>query len=478
MEEDFGRWEELDIDDSDIVKALQGNSLIPPPPLSNILPSKRPPHSPSQNLPATDGILNRFKKQNISQLTNPTLSIPSDLPPLEPCSDGRIPSHTHTTVGIEELQGLDDLLPNHLRQTQPPNNSDQVRVKARVCRLNNNTEEKPETIRRIIPGPAGAVQRALHKNDDKSFLNEQAGPQYAVFSTLRHEEDEVDFEEGPWLCAMDYLHRENSEENLSSNSTLDFIKKRGNIDRIPQVLGIIKTCVPNKLGSMFVTLKDPTGTIGGNIHYKVMEESQIGRYISVGAVLLLRQVVVFSPAPWAHYLNITLTNVVKVFKKGSCLPERQNWRSLNTDMFMKAGTAPLSNNRAPHCDISFSQKKNKAVNHILHSRLLDKNPTDIHSDGIHQHHVTVNNLEGRTASPQEDGYKQAETRRKIASSRICYGEDNDLEEPHIEKNPKPGTSCASQNFEVCCNKKASIPVTIDWNDEVEMLMADQLELFT
>ncbi|GJY46171.1 uncharacterized mitochondrial protein-like protein [Tanacetum coccineum] len=47
----------------------------------------------------------------------------------------------------------------------------------------------------------------------------------------------------------------------------------------------------------------------------VLNDEVYGKAISVGAVLILRNVSVFSPKSSGHYLNITLKNMVKVFHK-------------------------------------------------------------------------------------------------------------------------------------------------------------------
>ncbi|WVY94271.1 hypothetical protein V8G54_033359 [Vigna mungo] len=47
---------------------------------------------------------------------------------------------------------------------------------------------------------------------------------------------------------------------------------------------------------------------------KVLLHPEFGPDIRVGVVLLLQSVVVFSPFGRTHYLNITVRNVVKVFK--------------------------------------------------------------------------------------------------------------------------------------------------------------------
>ncbi|GJV18381.1 EEIG1/EHBP1 N-terminal domain-containing protein [Tanacetum coccineum] len=54
-------------------------------------------------------------------------------------------------------------------------------------------------------------------------------------------------------------------------------------------------------------------TIRGIIHYKVVNEGGDGKDITLGASLILQNVLVFSPKPSIHYLNITMINLVKVF---------------------------------------------------------------------------------------------------------------------------------------------------------------------
>ncbi|GJV74556.1 GPCR kinase [Tanacetum coccineum] len=64
-----------------------------------------------------------------------------------------------------------------------------------------------------------------------------------------------------------------------------------------------------------VTLKDLSGTIPETIHHKVIGDHGYGKDITVGAVMILANVSVFTPKPSKHYLNITMRNVVKVFRK-------------------------------------------------------------------------------------------------------------------------------------------------------------------
>ncbi|GKD07766.1 ribonuclease H-like domain-containing protein, partial [Tanacetum coccineum] len=81
--------------------------------------------------------------------------------------------------------------------------------------------------------------------------------------------------------------------------------------KLEQVVAIIKSCTPNALGDLIVTLKDLSGTI----HHKVINKGGYRKDITVGSALILANVLVFSPKPSMHYLNITIRNMVKVFHK-------------------------------------------------------------------------------------------------------------------------------------------------------------------
>nr|GEV33185.1 hypothetical protein [Tanacetum cinerariifolium] len=117
---------------------------------------------------------------------------------------------------------------------------------------------------------------------------------------------------GPWLRAVVYLH----VEGVIAYGCLGDMKiyyKNGKLER---VVGVVMTCTPNAFGDITITLKYPSGTMGGSIKYKVFQHVEgYARSIKVGVVLILRNVSVFTPKPSNHYLNITLRNIVKVFDK-------------------------------------------------------------------------------------------------------------------------------------------------------------------
>jgi hypothetical protein len=73
---------------------------------------------------------------------------------------------------------------------------------------------------------------------------------------------------------------------------------------------LLKSIVPGSRNTSAV-LKDPTGEILCTIHRSVMEEH--GQELQPGAVLILRQVTVFSPAARKHYLCVTPDNIVIIY---------------------------------------------------------------------------------------------------------------------------------------------------------------------
>ncbi|PQQ15483.1 uncharacterized protein Pyn_28876 [Prunus yedoensis var. nudiflora] len=127
------------------------------------------------------------------------------------------------------------------------------------------------------------------------------------------DDHDADFTANPWLCALDFL----TKQGAHFPTPLGSIRKGIESHRLAQVVAIIKSCTPNGLGDLMLTLKDPTGTIGASIHHTVLSEGDFGKSISVGSVLVLQKVAVFFPSRSSCYLNITKNNMVKVISKDS-----------------------------------------------------------------------------------------------------------------------------------------------------------------
>nr|GEU42413.1 hypothetical protein [Tanacetum cinerariifolium] len=192
----------------------------------------------------------------------------------------------------------------------------------------------------IIPDPAGIVQAAKLLQQRVILL----GLDGAVMSTQEYMKkvvkdvgDDEDFKSGSWVSATDYVNANGGtkvvkdvgdDEDFKSGSWVsatDYVNANGGTvsgclgdiknnlknRKLDQVVAIVKSCSPNVLGDLTVIIKDLSGTIPGTIHHKVIGKDGYGKDITVGAVLILANVSVFSPKPSMHYLNITKINMVK-----------------------------------------------------------------------------------------------------------------------------------------------------------------------
>ncbi|KAK9688662.1 hypothetical protein RND81_09G001900 [Saponaria officinalis] len=172
-----------------------------------------------------------------------------------------------------------------------------------------------------IPGPAGAIQAAMHRkdrhapphsrhSDDFSDGNKELVEISTQEYLRRVEEDSgEEFSRDPWIFAIDSLRRCGEFDATA----LKDVKKCMNAERIDQVVAVVKSCTPNGLGDMIVTLKDPTDTVGASVHRKVLNAGEFGKSITAGSVLILQKVVVFPSSYASCCLNITTRNVVKVY---------------------------------------------------------------------------------------------------------------------------------------------------------------------
>nr|GEY34098.1 GPCR kinase [Tanacetum cinerariifolium] len=131
---------------------------------------------------------------------------------------------------------------------------------------------------------------------------------YSLGETTRKRTDQS------WVSAVEFV---NANGGGIVNGCLGDIENYLKNGKLEKVFAIIKSYTSNALGDLTVTLKDLSDTIPGTIHHKVINEGGYGKDITVGSSLILANVLVLSPKPSMHYLNITMRNVVKVFYKYS-----------------------------------------------------------------------------------------------------------------------------------------------------------------
>ncbi|GJR25430.1 retrovirus-related pol polyprotein from transposon TNT 1-94 [Tanacetum coccineum] len=127
--------------------------------------------------------------------------------------------------------------------------------------------------------------------------------------------EDADFNSGAWVSATNYVNAFGGTVTGCLGDIDNFFRK----GKLEQVVAIVKSCSPNTLGDLNVTLKDLSGTVPGTINYKVLDVGSYGKDITVGAAMILANVSVFTPKPSKHYLNITKRNVVEVFRKDTVL---------------------------------------------------------------------------------------------------------------------------------------------------------------
>ncbi|GJU71514.1 hypothetical protein Tco_1262919 [Tanacetum coccineum] len=178
---------------------------------------------------------------------------------------------------------------------------------AGVVQLSNSICVEPSSSTpnpvRIIPGPAGLVQRSKLPKENVFILD----PDGALMSTQEYMQkvvedvgEDADFNSGAWVSATNFVNAFGGTVTGCLGDIDNFLKK----GKLEQVVAIVKSCSPNALGDLNVTLKDLSGTVPETIHYKVLD-------ITVGAAMILANVSVFTPKPSKHYLNITKRNVVR-----------------------------------------------------------------------------------------------------------------------------------------------------------------------
>ncbi|GKB14034.1 transposase, MuDR, MULE transposase domain protein [Tanacetum coccineum] len=170
----------------------------------------------------------------------------------------------------------------------------------------------------IIPGPAGIVQLSSSTRVRDILLGWDGAvmlTQEYMQKVVEDVDEDDDFNSGAWVSATNYVNAFGGTVTGCLGDIDNFLKK----EKLEQVVAIVKSCSPNMLGDLNVTLKDLSGTIPGTIHYKVLDVGSYENDITVGAAMILANVSVFTPKPSQHYLNITMRNVIEVFRKDTVL---------------------------------------------------------------------------------------------------------------------------------------------------------------
>ncbi|XP_072343222.1 uncharacterized protein hrob isoform X1 [Scyliorhinus torazame] len=183
--------------------------------------------------------------------------------------------------------------------------------------------DRPRPKRRF-PGPAGILpQQHLGKNLDDVLISAPQTPTHGAVPKLQsqgvpssQQSIEDDFGKGPWAAmkAELKLDEEDADCFLCSYSIVMVLRKAALKQlpkgKVPNMAVLVKSLTRTNTDASAV-FKDPSGEMQGTIHRQLLVE-QLNN-LKVGTVLLLKQVGVFSPSLRNHYLNITPSNVIRIY---------------------------------------------------------------------------------------------------------------------------------------------------------------------
>ncbi|XP_065851277.1 uncharacterized protein [Euphorbia lathyris] len=385
----------------------------------------------------------------------------SDLPSLRPSKRHHQPATTSAAVFASQPFIRRCSLP------QSSQNSQNI-LSQNPENLLSQSHSEPTVSPRLIPGPAGTVQAAMlrrRKNPNDGIVRDDfeqeliPTQEYIRRAVEDGIEDDDDFACAPWISAVDFIrHRGLVDEDGAIGVPLSAIKSGFNMDKVAQVVAVVKSCTPNGLGGLMVTLKDPTGTIDATIHGRVLAEEEFGKNISIGAVIILKKVSIFSPSRSAHYLNITPNNMVKVFSKDVGVPTKQN----HALPMIKHGVPVNGHNeesRIPHKTASLSQGMTEAImNSFVQNEDMNESSNDdeqaemskttisCHGDGKKKNQNAASGKE-QLMAPQDADNEPEEIDMENGNPKDKHRNAEDMAcEQRNNRNPSSQAARASSNM--------------------------------
>ncbi|GJU77104.1 transposase, MuDR, MULE transposase domain protein [Tanacetum coccineum] len=113
--------------------------------------------------------------------------------------------------------------------------------------------------------------------------------------------EDDDFTRALWLSVLDHVNEDGEIVTGCFGDVKKFIKN----GKLEKVVAVIKSCTPNVLGDLTVTLKDFSGTIFGTIHYNVLTEERFAKVLFVRACQMhYTASALFPPTPKKYPRNV------------------------------------------------------------------------------------------------------------------------------------------------------------------------------
>ncbi|KAM9296270.1 homologous recombination OB-fold protein [Gastrophryne carolinensis] len=184
--------------------------------------------------------------------------------------------------------------------------------------------ETPPPKERRFPGPAGLLpQQGSVRRLDEIVVSPPRTPSHGARAKARSKENVAsqqpmgdEYSGGPWVSMKAELSLDENDPTcfLRTYSVVMVLRKAAlkqlPKNKVPRMAVALKSLTPAN-GDAGAVFRDATGEIQGTVHHLLLEERE--GELKVGSVLLLRQVGVFSPSHRNHYLNVTPSNLVKIY---------------------------------------------------------------------------------------------------------------------------------------------------------------------
>ncbi|KAM3923779.1 homologous recombination OB-fold protein [Leptodactylus fuscus] len=256
--------------------------------------------------------------------------------------------------------------------------------------------ETPPSKERRFPGPAGLLpQQGSGRGLDDILVSTPHTPSHGARAKLHNKEGvstqqpiEDKFIRGPWAAMK-------AELSLDENNPACFLRTYSVVmvlrkaalkqlprNKVPRMAVSLKTLTPAN-GDASAVFRDPTGEIQGTVHHLLLEERE--SELKIGSVLLLQQVGVFSPSHRNHYLNVTPSNLVKIYpplEEGvqSGVPVPDDKVDLNSNQ--SRSPPHSSSSTSQHSTLQTSHSSLPSTTHACASQL-----TVSHSSSRSSHHA-------------------------------------------------------------------------------------------
>ncbi|KAM4536150.1 homologous recombination OB-fold protein isoform 2-T2 [Fundulus diaphanus] len=195
-----------------------------------------------------------------------------------------------------------------------------VSASSRLPKRHRSESHQPRT--RRFPGPAGLLpQQPQGQNLDEIVVSVPHTPAHGSVARPpsqcpSSQSDEEEFSGRAWAAmkAETGLDERNPSCFLHTYSVVMVLRKaalkRLPRNKVPNMAVLLKSIIHTNADAKAV-FKDPTGEIQGTVHRRLLEERS--EELKAGAILLLKQVGVFSPSHRNHYLNVTPNNLLRIY---------------------------------------------------------------------------------------------------------------------------------------------------------------------